>query len=76
MKIGLNKGNISVIDLGILPTAALSLFTEKYKYYFGIMITASHNAFNYNGIKIFNNNGEKISDNDQEKIEKFFSTKK
>tara|TARA_B100001248_G_scaffold79784_1_gene57827 strand:+ start:10543 stop:11853 length:1311 start_codon:yes stop_codon:yes gene_type:complete len=76
LKIGLNKGNIRVIDLGILPTAALSLFTEKYKYHFGIMITASHNAFNYNGIKIFNNNGEKISDNDQKKIEKFYSTKK
>ena len=76
LKIGLNEGKMRVIDLGVLPTAALSLFTEKYKYHFGIMITASHNAFNYNGIKIFNNYGEKISDNDQKRIEKFFRSKK
>ncbi|GIR28995.1 phosphoglucosamine mutase [bacterium] len=74
LKIGLNKGNIGIIDLGVLPTAAISIFIEKYKYHFGIMVTASHNAHKYNGIKIFNHHGEKISDKDQKKIETFYKS--
>jgi len=76
LKIGLNKGNIGVIDLGVLPTAGISIFIERYKYHFGIMVTASHNAHKYNGIKIFNDHGEKISDKDQKKIETFYKSVK
>ena len=69
---GINKSGLNSIKLGILPTSSLSLFTNKYPYSAGIMITASHNSSEYNGIKFINTNGEKISIKDEKKIEKIF----
>ena len=77
LKVGLNTGDIGIIDLDVLPTSAVSQFVLEYPKKFGLMITASHNSHEYNGIKIFNNFGEKISDNDQKKINSYFiNTKK
>ena len=45
---------------------------NKYPKSYGLVITASHNNSEYNGIKIFNNVGEKIDDNDQKTISKFY----
>ncbi len=55
---------------GVVSTPILSYYTKKYKYDLGIMISASHNPYNDNGIKIFNKDGEKLSDEDEIKLEK------
>tara|TARA_B100000212_G_scaffold82805_2_gene59797 strand:- start:27537 stop:28856 length:1320 start_codon:yes stop_codon:yes gene_type:complete len=73
---GLNSENIGVIDLGILPTSSVSFFCNKYPNAFGIVITASHNSSEYNGIKIFNDKGEKLSNLDEEKINSYFQNNK
>tara|TARA_B100000989_G_C19527002_1_gene467466 strand:+ start:198 stop:1538 length:1341 start_codon:yes stop_codon:yes gene_type:complete len=52
------------------PTSIISFMTKKLKCNLGIMISASHNPFYDNGIKVFKNNGEKLSDKDELKIEK------
>ena len=49
-----------VFDFGIIPTPAVSFFTLREKFPLGVMITASHNPFGDNGIKIFDSQGDKI----------------
>ena len=58
---------INVIDGMILPTSAVAYYTQI-KNMIGLVITASHNSYEYNGIKIFKN-GKKISHTDQEHLE-------
>jgi phosphoglucosamine mutase len=57
----LKKADIAVADLGIRTTAELSFLTVAAAADYGIMITASHNDYRYNGIKILNSSGEKLS---------------
>ena len=58
---------LEVILLGPLPSPAIAYYTIKQKCDFGIVISASHNSYEYNGIKIINHLGEKI-DQDIESI--------
>ena len=58
-----------VIKLGVIPTPAVSLLVKRYGASAGIMISASHNSFEYNGIKIFNSQGMKLSDEKEQIIE-------
>ena len=58
-----------VYTLGPLPTNALAMLTRSMKANLGIMITASHNLFYDNGLKLFGPDGLKLSDNIQKKIE-------
>jgi phosphoglucosamine mutase len=51
---GLCDNGVDAIDLGMLPTPALALLTREWKFDTGIMITASHNPPEFNGIKLFN----------------------
>ena len=51
---------LEVILLGPLPSPAIAYYTIKQKCDFGIVISASHNSYEYNGIKIINHLGEKI----------------
>lgn len=74
--LGLNQAGINTIRLGVLPTSSLSIFTNKYPYSAGIMVTASHNSFEYNGIKFINSKGEKISNKEEKQIESLFKKKK
>ncbi len=53
---GLLSCSINVVDLGILPTPALALVTRESSFAAGIMVTASHNPPEFNGIKLFNGN--------------------
>ena len=69
---GLQAGGIDVVDVGIIPTAGVSYLTKLLNFDYGIMITASHNPFEYNGIKILSSNGEKLPDKEEERIEKCF----
>ena len=57
---GLLSFGVNCVDLGIVTTPALAYITKKQKADAGIMITASHNASEYNGFKIFDKTGSKI----------------
>ena len=66
---GLCSVGADVIILGVVPTPAVAYLVEKYKADAGIMISASHNPAEYNGIKIFSGDGYKIPDALEEQIE-------
>ncbi len=66
---GLCSIGASVVSLGVVPTPAVAYLVEKYKADAGIMISASHNSYEYNGIKIFNGDGYKLADDLEEQIE-------
>lgn len=66
---GMVFGGAEVYDVGVVPTSAISYLTKKLNFDFGVVITASHNPKEYNGIKVFGKNGIKISDNEEIKIE-------
>lgn len=66
---GLCSVGAQVVSLGVIPTPAVAYLTRKYEAEAGIMISASHNSAEYNGIKIFNANGYKLSDAIEERIE-------
>lgn len=67
---GICSVGLDVISLGVVPTPAVAYLTRKYDALAGIVISASHNPVEYNGIKFFNKDGYKLNDNIQEKIEK------
>ncbi len=69
MAAGLCSIGASVLTLGVVPTPAVAYLVEKYKADAGIMISASHNSFEYNGIKIFSGDGFKLPDDLEERIE-------
>lgn len=66
---GLLSGGTKVEDAGIMPTPALAFLTRKTKADVGVMITASHNPPEYNGIKIFNDDSTAYDENSQNEIE-------
>jgi len=67
---GFNKMNVECYSLGVVSTPMLSFTTKKFNYDLGIMISASHNPYTDNGVKIFDKEGEKLCDNDELEIEK------
>ncbi|MGN0558309.1 MAG: phosphoglucosamine mutase [Acutalibacteraceae bacterium] len=66
---GLCSVGANVMLLGVVPTPAVAYLVGKYKADAGIMISASHNPFEFNGIKIFNEDGYKLHDGLEEQIE-------
>lgn len=70
---GLCSVGIDVIDLGIVPTPAVSYLVKKYHATAGIMVSASHNPSEYNGIKIFDRNGYKLPDALEDEIETIYN---
>ena len=64
-----------IFTLGPLPTNGLAMLTKKMKANLGIMITASHNPFHDNGLKLFGPDGMKLSDKIEKKIENLIDTK-
>ena len=68
---GINASGKKFINIGICPTPAVSFLIKKQKLSSGIMISASHNPPEYNGLKIFDHNGQKINKNFENKIQKF-----
>lgn len=59
----------NVIRAGVIPTPAIAYLAKYYKADAGIVISASHNTFEYNGIKFFNGEGYKLDDDIEEEIE-------
>lgn len=68
---GLMSQGAKVIDLGVVPTPAVSYLVKKYKASMGAMISASHNPSEYNGIKLFDGEGFKLPDATENEIEKY-----
>ena len=66
---GLCSVGADVVLLGVVPTPAVAYLVGKYKASAGIMISASHNPYEFNGIKIFNEDGFKLADEIEERIE-------
>ncbi len=66
---GLCSAGADVLELGVLPTPAVAFLVKKFEYDAGVMISASHNSYEYNGIKIFKSDGYKLPDALEEKIE-------
>ncbi len=73
---GINESGKRFINLGICPTPAIPFLIKKEKLSSGIMISASHNPPEYNGIKIFDHNGQKITKNFESKIQKIIEESK
>ena len=72
---GLVSGGMNVFTLGPLPTNGLAMLTKSMKANMGIMITASHNPYYDNGLKLFGPDGMKLSDKIEKKIEKLIDAK-
>lgn len=60
---------VNVLSVGVVPTPAIAYLVGKYNCAAGVMISASHNPCEYNGIKIFQSTGYKLPDEIEEKIE-------
>jgi phosphoglucosamine mutase len=72
---GLVSGGMHVFTLGPLPTNGLAMLTKSMKANMGIMITASHNPYCDNGLKLFGPDGMKLSDQIEKKIEKLIDAR-
>lgn len=66
---GICSAGADVYLCGVIPTPAVAYLTHKYKCEAGIMISASHNSYEYNGIKFFSGNGFKLPDDTEDEIE-------
>ena len=66
---GILSVGAEAITLGVIPTPAVAHLTRKYGADAGVMISASHNPVEYNGIKFFDNNGYKLPDELEDEIQ-------
>lgn len=66
---GICSVGANAIYVGVAPTPAISYLTRKYKADAGVVISASHNPVEFNGIKFFNSDGYKLSDEIENEIE-------
>lgn len=72
MTAGFTSVGMNVFLLGPLPTPAIGMLTKSMRADLGVVISASHNQFDDNGIKFFGPDGFKLSDADELKIEELF----
>ena len=70
---GLTAVGYDVIQIGPMPTPAIAYLTESMRCDAGIMISASHNPYEDNGIKFFDNHGNKLNTTCEEAIENIFN---
>ncbi|MDP8032811.1 phosphoglucosamine mutase [Pasteurella atlantica] len=69
LEAGLSAAGLSVAFTGPMPTPAIAYLTRTFRAEAGIVISASHNPYDDNGIKFFSSNGEKLPDEVEEAIE-------
>jgi phosphoglucosamine mutase len=67
---GFTSVGVDVVMLGPMPTPAVAMLTTSMRADLGVMISASHNPFDDNGIKLFGPDGYKLSDEDEQAIER------
>ena len=65
------KNCIEVQNVGVCSSPCLAYLTKKYNYPLSLMLSASHNPSEYNGIKFFNSQGEKVDDKFEQNFELF-----
>src|SRR5882762_79192 len=70
LKQGISRTSGIIQEAGVIPTPAIALLTKWLGYSGGVMISASHNPYEDNGIKVFASDGTKLSEEDEEEIEK------
>ena len=70
---GICSVGANAIYAGVLPTPAIAYLTRKHKVDAGVVISASHNPMEFNGIKFFNGEGYKLSDQLEDEIEAYIS---
>lgn len=73
---GLESGGANVKCLGVIPTPVLAFLTKKMRADAGVVITASHNPPEYNGIKIFSREGLAYDEKSQDEIERIIAHKR
>ncbi|MDD4839539.1 MAG: hypothetical protein PHE93_02560 [Clostridia bacterium] len=71
---GLLEHDAEVFCLGVLPTPALVSVSKTLNVDFSVMVTASHNAPSYNGLKVFDHNGEKLSPEEEQNLDNALPT--
>lgn len=74
MVAGFTSVGMDVVLLGPMPTPAVAMLTKELRADIGVMISASHNKFADNGIKLFGPDGYKLSDEDERSIETLLET--
>jgi phosphoglucosamine mutase len=62
LTVGLNAVGVNVVSAGIITTPGLAYLTARPEFVAGIMVTASHNPYQFNGVKVFDKDGDKLSD--------------
>lgn len=72
---GLLESGVDVVKIGMVPTPLLGYATEKLDADAGVMLTASHNPSQYNGIKLWNKNGMAYTSQQEAKIEEIYANK-
>ena len=70
---GLTAIGYDVVQIGPMPTPAIAFITENMRCDAGIMISASHNSYEDNGIKFFDGQGDKLSSDVEKEIEDIYS---
>ncbi len=70
LEAGFVAAGVNVMLIGPLPTPGIAYLTQKFECDFGVVISASHNPYDDNGIKFFDRNGGKLSDEIEEQIER------
>ncbi len=73
---GIRRARGDVVSGGVIPTSAVSFLTKKHAFSAGIVISASHNPFQDNGIKIFSINGKKIPESWEDRLENAIRARK
>lgn len=73
---GIISAGATALLAGVIPTPGVSFLTREEKAGAGIIVSASHNPFEYNGLKPFKSDGTKFSDEEEAEIEEYISEKK
>lgn len=73
---GVMQGGGDVIDVGVMPTAGIAYLTKIYRADYGVVISASHNPPEYNGIKVFDGKGYKLGEEAESRIESAMASSK
>lgn len=71
LEAGFTASGVNVMLIGPLPTPGIAYLTKRFECNFGVVISASHNLYQDNGIKFFDGNGGKLSDEIEAQIERY-----
>lgn len=69
---GVTSGGGDAVLCGLLPTAAVAFFVRRAGAQFGVVVSASHNPPEFNGLKVFDANGYKLAEESEARAEQFF----